>query len=188
MDTASDLVKTVKDLVGQGYVHEFRIKDGLLHDLASDTPVNTDMIRVDTALRFESEPAAGDGSNLYAVTDTKTGNKGLLIDAFDTLDTTCAKELFDHLNTERKAIHEEHDDPNIRYGLRKIYKADFDQDPERYVLRIAFPDFPSCPFGESFSVLGFDTANQEYVWLVTSIMRDARLARVPFQGEDAQNG
>jgi hypothetical protein len=55
---------------------------------------------------------------------------------------------------------------------------------ERYVLREGFPDFPPCPFGQSFSILGFDTAEQEYVWLVTSIIRDPRLIRVPYQGED----
>jgi hypothetical protein len=62
-----------------------------------------------------------------------------------------------------------------RYGLRKSYNNEFDRDPERYVLRVGYPDFPECPFGESVSVLGFDTAKQTYVWLVTSILRDPRL-------------
>jgi len=51
-------------------------------------------------------------------------------------------------------------------------------------LQQCLPDFPPCPFGQSFSILGFDTAEQEYVWLVTSIIRDPRLIRVPYQGED----
>lgn len=46
------------------------------------------------------------------------------------------------------------------------------------------PDFPACPFGGAFSILGFDTAEQSYVWLVTSIIRDPRLIRIPYQGED----
>jgi hypothetical protein len=71
-----------------------------------------------------------------------------------------------------------------RYGLRKVYKDEFDRDPERYVLRIAYPDFPECPFGQSFSMLGFDTAEQTYVWLVTSILRDSRLKRIPYQGAE----
>ena len=71
-----------------------------------------------------------------------------------------------------------------RYGLRKVYKREFDRDPERYVLRIDYPDFPECPFGESFSMLGFDTAEQTYVWLVTSILRDSRLNRIPYQSLD----
>jgi len=52
------------------------------------------------------------------------------------------------------------------------------------VLRIGFPDFAPCPFGQAFSMLGFDTAEQSYVWLVTSILRDSRLERVPYQGAD----
>ena len=47
-----------------------------------------------------------------------------------------------------------------------------------------FDDFPPCPFGQSFSMLGFDTAEQSYVWLVTSILRDSRLERVLYQGAD----
>jgi hypothetical protein len=75
-------------------------------------------------------------------------------------------------------------DAPSKHGLRKVYKSEFHSDPERYVLREGFPDFPPCPFGQSFSILGFDTAEQEYVWLVTSIIRDPRLIRVPYQGED----
>ena len=68
--------------------------------------------------------------------------------------------------------------------ISKVFKDEFHRDPERYVLREGFPDFPSCPFGGGFSILGFDTAEQDYVWLVTSIIRDPRLIRVPYQGED----
>ena len=71
-----------------------------------------------------------------------------------------------------------------KHGLRKVYKNEFDRDPERFVLREDFPDFPACPFGGAFSILGFDTAEQSYVWLVTSIIRDSRLIRIPNQGED----
>jgi hypothetical protein len=35
-------------------------------------------------------------------------------------------------------------------------------------------------------MLGFDTARQEYVWLVTKIIGDERLQRVPFQGENSE--
>lgn len=47
-----------------------------------------------------------------------------------------------------------------------------------------YPDFPTCPFGNAFSILGFDVAEQTYVWLVTSILRDTRLIRVPWLGQD----
>ena len=35
-----------------------------------------------------------------------------------------------------------------------------------------------------YLMLGFDTAEQSYIWLVTSILRDSRLERVPYQGAD----
>lgn len=62
-----------------------------------------------------------------------------------------------------------------KYGVQKVYKAEFNEDPDRYVLRKGFPDFPECPYGESFSMLGYDTHDKRYVWLVTSILKDERL-------------
>jgi hypothetical protein len=63
------------------------------------------------------------------------------------------------------------------------FKNDFESEPERYVLREGFPDFPPCPFGGAFSILGFDTSEQSYVWLVTSILKDSRLIRIPYQAK-----
>lgn len=179
MDQAIDLVEAVESLTGRGYVREFRIKDGQLYDLSTGTNVDTGAIHVDVALGFASGPDSADASNLYAISVGHGDRKGLLIDAFDTLDRECASELFERLTAGREPVSEA--DSATRYGLRKVFKSAFDQDPGRYVLRIGFPDFPACPFGQSFSILGFDTADQEYVWLVTSILRDARLARIPFQ-------
>jgi hypothetical protein len=102
-----------------------------------------------------------------------------LIDAFDALDQECSRELYEQLNANRPTRHDNGGEIASRYGLRKVFKEEFDGDPERFVLRIGFPDFPPCP---SFSMLGFDTAEQSCVWLVTSILRDSRLERVPYQG------
>ena len=74
--------------------------------------------------------------------------------------------------------------PRHHHGLRKVLKNDFDGDPERYVLRQGFPDFPPCPWGGAFSILGFDTAEQSYVWLVKSVLKDRRLIRIPYRGAD----
>ena len=180
----NDFVEAVSALVKRGYDREYRIKDRQLYDLSIDTPVPVSDILVDTSLRFESEPSAGDGSNVYAISDRGTHRMGLLIDAFDMLDQECSKELFERLEAApRKSLEAEGDVPS-RYGLRKVYKSEFEEDPDRFVLRIDYPDFPPCPFGQSFSLLGFDTAEQKYVWLVTSILRDSRLARVPYQAAD----
>lgn len=181
---AADMVEAVSDLVRRGYDHEYRITDGRLYDLTAGEPVATGDAQVDGAIRFESAPDAGDGSNIYAIADRKSGTMGLLIDAFDALDQDCSRELYERLNASRPTRHDNGSEIASRYGLRKVFKEEFDGDPERFVLRIGFPDFPPCPFGQSFSMLGFDTAEQSYVWLVTSILRDSRLARVPYQGAD----
>ena len=66
-------------------------------------------------------------------------------------------------------------DPYSKYGLKKITPSDFDADSNRYVLRTGFPDFPECPVGMAFSMLGFDKQTQQYVWIATSILKDSRL-------------
>ena len=108
----------------------------------------------------------------------------MLIDAFDVFDEICDSELSERLVEHREAVPAGDQDAPSKHGLRKVYKNEFEREPERFVLREGFPDFPACPFGGTFSILGFDTAEQSYVWLVTSIIRDSRLIRVPYQGED----
>ena len=109
--------------------------------------------------------------------------KGLLIDAFDVFDEICQRDLSERLLEHRETAPAGDEDVPSKHGLRKVYKAEFDREPERYVLREGFPTFPACPFGGAFSILGFDTAEQTYVWLVTSIIQDPRLIRIPYQGE-----
>jgi hypothetical protein len=180
----SNMVDAVSDLLRRGYDHEYRIIGGQLYDLTADKPVAAGDARVVGAMRFESAPDVGDASNIYAVADRQAGSKGLLIDAYDALDQECSRELYEQLNANRLTRHDNGGEIANRYGLRKVFKEEFDGDPERFVLRIGFPDFPPCPFGQSFAMLGFDTAEQSYVWLVTSILRDSRLKRVPYQGAE----
>ena len=64
----------------------------------------------------------------------------------------------------------------LKFGfIPKVHKSEFNKQPHRYVLRKGFPDFPACPFGQSFSMLGYDNQLKRYVWLVTSIIKDERL-------------
>lgn len=61
---ARDMLEAVSDLLRRGYDHEYRIIDGQLYDLTADKPVAAGNARVDGAMRFESAPDAGDGSNI----------------------------------------------------------------------------------------------------------------------------
>lgn len=180
-----DVLEAVESFIAKGYDREYRVKDGNLVDLQLGTTIDPCTMRVDAALRLASGLDSEDASNIYAITDPATERKGLLVDAFDVFDEICHRDLSERLVAHRETALSGDLDVPSKHGLRKVFKNDFDIDPERYVLRENFPDFPPCPFGGAFSILGFDTAEQSYVWLVTSIIRDSRLIRVPYLGEDA---
>ncbi len=177
-----NIISAIEQLVSQGYDREYRVKDGQLLDLELGSKLDACRVKVDTALRLETEHGVGDASNIYAISDPITQRRGLLIDAFDVFDEICHRDLSERLVEHRETALAGDEGVPSKHGLRKVYKAEFD--PDRYVLREGFPDFPACPFGGAFNILGFDTAEQTYVWLVTSIIRDPRLIRVPYQGED----
>ena len=180
----TDVLDAVQSFVAKGYDREYRVKDGQVVDLELGSPIEACSLSVDAALRLESGDDAEDASNIYAITDPATGHKGLLIDAFDVFDELCHVDFSERLAANRETTQTGDQDVPMKYGLRKIYKTEFEQDTARYILREGFPDFPPCPFGQEYSILGFDTAEQSYVWLVTSIIRDSRLIRVPYQGEE----
>jgi len=179
----TDVLEAVQSFIAKGYHREYRVKDGKLVDLELGSTLDPCGIQIDAALRLESGDGE-DASNIYAITDPATAHQGLLIDAFDVFHEICPRDLSERLVADRETAQAGDQDLPSKHGLRKVYKLEFNRDPERYILREGFPDFPPCPFGQSFSILGFDTAEQEYVWLVTSIIRDSRLIRVPYQGED----
>jgi hypothetical protein len=184
MTSPTNFVDTVRDFVDRGYSHDFRAVAGELLDVTVDRTVELTDIHVDAAYRFATAATSEDASNLYAITDRKHGTKGLLIDAFDLLEALGGAPHTLHLGEAQAIPVGDETDVPTKFGVRKVSKAEFATDPDRYVLRIGFPDFPPCPFGESFSMLGFDTAEQTYVWLATKILRDDRLVRVPYQSGD----
>ena len=77
------------------------------------------------------------------------------------------------------------DDNSPKYdtksGLRKVYKAEFDQNPERYELRAQDANAPACPYGNQYAWIGFDREAKEYVRFVKRILRDERLSRVKME-------
>lgn len=120
-----------------------------------------------------------DGSNIHALPVGDGKRKGILTDAYDSEFDGASARPHQAEGAEGIVRSESTDNADYRYGVRKVRRAEFDADPKRYVLSLGFPDFPPCPFGQSFSMLGFDTTKQEYVWLATKILRDERLQRIP---------
>jgi hypothetical protein len=181
MATPGNLVEAANSYLARGYTHDFRADGRGVWDVATERVIALADLQVDAALRFEDEPGAPDASNFYAITDRATGARGLLIDAFDVLRREADAPVTLHLDRDRQPVASDAAGVPTRYGLRVVSKHDFHDDPQRYVLRVGFPDFPACPFGERFSMLGFDTSEQTYVWLATGVMRNTRLLVVPYQ-------
>ncbi len=65
-----------------------------------------------------------------------------------------------------------------KFALRKVVKADFDAEPDRYEFRENDASAPPCPYGNKYAWIGFDREAGEYVRFTKSIIKDGRLKRV----------
>lgn len=181
--SSNNLIHAVDELVNRGYDHDFRLNDGKLFDVTTNSNIEAADISIDAAYRFEAAPGSDDRSNLYAISTRSGVTMGLLIDAFDLYQQHAEDPLIERLDVQ--SIASAYDDSErvpTKFGVQKVFKAEFNEDPDRYVLRKGFPDFPDCPYGESFSMLGYDTHDNRYVWLVTSILKDERLRTETYPG------
>jgi len=178
----SDLIKVVDELHLKGYSDNFIIKDNLIFSTGMNQGFEEDDVIIEGAYQFDISEEAFDTQNLFAVFIPRYELRGLLIDLlgmyFYMGDQTISRIL---RNVPLVTYIFDDEDPYIKYGLRKITPSDFDAYSNRYVLRIGFPDFPECPVGITFSMLGFDKQTQQYVWLATSILKDSRLKRVEYK-------
>ena len=177
----NDLVRVVEELRLKGYSDNFIIKDNLIFSTGKNQGFKVDEVIVEGAYEFNISENAFDTQNLFAVFVPKYALRGLIVDL-----------LGMYLYTEDQAITKvlgnapvvnyvfDDQDTHMKYGLKKIRPSDFNADTDRYILRVGFPDFPQCPAGTAFSMLGFDEQTQEYVWLATSILRNRRLKRVEY--------
>jgi hypothetical protein len=145
-----------------------------------------DEVVIEGAYQFDISEEAFDTQNLFAVFIPKYELRGLIIDLLGRyfyMDDQPISRMLRNVPLVTYIFDDE--DPSMKYGLKKITPSDFDADPNRYVLRIGFPDFPDCPVGMRFSMLGFDQQTEQYVWLATSLLKDSRLNRV---GYHTKNG
>ncbi len=178
----NDLVKVVDELRLKGYSDNFIIKDNLVFSTGMDQGFSEDDVIIEGAYQFDITEEAFDTQNLFAVFIPKYALRGLIVDLLGMYlymeDQTITKIL---RNVPLVTYIFDDEDPYVKYGLKKITLSDFEAYSSRYVLRVGFPDFPECPVGTAFSMLGFDEQTQQYVWLATSILRDNRLKRVEYK-------
>lgn len=182
-----DLVIVVDELRLKGYSDNFVIKDNFIFSTGMNEGFEEEDVIIEGAYQFDISENAFDTQNLFAVFIPKYELRGLIIDLlgmyFYMEDQTISRIL-------RKVplvtyIFDD-DEPYIKYGLKKISPSEFDADSNRYVLRIGFPDFPECPVGIAFSMLGFDEQTQEYIWLATSILKDRPRKKVECKTKNAK--
>jgi len=175
--TENNLLGVVNEWRAKGFTDDFILEGKTIKSTKTGKSYSSGDFKITHAYRFDVTENALDTQNLYVV---KTiDSNGLLIDLL-------ARYLHDEHGliagkTEdvHVGMHIDEDQPT-KYGMEKIYKARFEENPDRYELRIGFPDFPPCPFGNFFSMLGFDKTDKKYVWLVTSILRDKRLQTIHY--------
>jgi hypothetical protein len=143
----------------QGYTDNYTIENGQLKSTQTGEFIKEEDFKVDFACQFDITENATDQQYLYSISTPK--GKGLLVDIL-------GNYLFDNYELLEPKFE------NIEIQSHLV------EDPNRFVLRTGFPDFPTCPFDQTFSMLGYDNKNKEYVWLVTSIIRDKRLKRIEY--------
>ena len=184
MNAKNNMIETVKELNNVGYNEDFRLTGEKLHWVAKSVNYDANQFEVDYAYRFESADTPEDTSLVYAISIPNKGIKGVLLDVLNTFNP-----LPDNfVNNKIKGIQptlltHENEDNSLKFGfIPRVHKSKFNENPQRYVLRKNYPDFPACPFGQSFSMLGYDTEVNQYVWLVTSIIKDERLQTVDYKG------
>jgi hypothetical protein len=175
--TARTLADAIAELAAQGYTESLQIQDQTLIAAEAKTTLAPNEFTIDAAYRFDSDETGSDCQYLFAVSSARQRTKVLLIDAFDMHREARGAPLLNQLGAHVTSI-QHNDRQDSKYGLSKVYKAQFDEDPDRYELRVGYSDFPTCPFGMAYSMLGFDKQAHRYVWLVTSIIKDKRLKRI----------
>ncbi|WP_242917263.1 hypothetical protein [Pontibacter liquoris] len=182
----NDLVKVVEELRLKGYSDTFIIKDNLIVSEETNLGFEEDDVLIEGAYQFDITEEAFNTQNLFALFIPKEGLRGLMIDLLGMYtymeDQTISRML---LNVPLIPYIYDDADPYFKYGLKKVTPGEFDKNSERYVLRVGYPDFPACPVGSAFSMLGFDEQAQEYIWLATSIIKDSRLRRVAYKAGQA---
>lgn len=176
-----DLVAVVEELRLKGYTDNFIIKDNLIFSTNTNQGFKEEDVIIEGGYQFDVTENAFDTQYLFAVSVPRRELRGLVIDllgAYFYLEeqpiTKMLRDafMFSYIFDDK--------DPYLKYGLKKITPSDFNLDSDRYVLRIGFHDYPACPVGTDFTMLGFDEQTQQYVWLSTSILNDNRLKKIEF--------
>ncbi|MCI4667385.1 MAG: hypothetical protein MRZ79_04430 [Bacteroidia bacterium] len=170
----NNLVEATAHYMKEGYTDNLHLMNDQITCKAKNASFGKGEFTIDAVHRFEENTDPSDNSVLYAISSGDGSVKGMLIDAYGVYESE-GSNLFLLKAEPVVNTHKTADPEGFKYGVRKLTKAEFNENPGRYELRKGFPDFPSCPWGNNFSMLGYDKEKSEYVWFVSSILKDSKL-------------
>ncbi|WPU96916.1 hypothetical protein SNE25_15450 [Mucilaginibacter sabulilitoris] len=177
----NDLITVIDELRLKGYTDNFIIKDNLIFSNSLNQGFKVEDVIIEGAYQFDVTEDAFDTQYLFAVFVPQYGLRGMIVDLLGMYFYMEDQPITEILrNASLVSYIFDDQDPYVKYGLKKIMPSDFNADSNRYVLRIGFPDYPACPVGTDFTMLGFDEQTKQYVWLSTSILKDSRLKKFEF--------
>ena len=87
------LSETINGLKKQGYILDFNIRRDRLICHQTQTILSTDDFEIDKVYRFEGESNPDDESILYAISSSKYGVKGLLVNGYGISSDDVSEEL-----------------------------------------------------------------------------------------------
>lgn len=169
----NDLLAVVNQLRQQGYTDSIQIVDGKMYSIEDSGFIDHKLVELENGYQFEITENATDTQLLFTYTDKAKNSKGLIIDLLGSYYYN--DEIFSQKLKTPLQVYVTNEQSPTKYGLRKVYKKEFDENPNKFEFKIDFPDFPTCPFGFGYKALGWDKEKQEYVWFVTSIIKDEKL-------------
>lgn len=93
------LSQTINGLKAEGYTRDFNIRKDCL--VCSETKIELapDDFNIDGVFRFEGESNPDDEAVLYAISSTKDGSKGVLVNGYGISADEASAALVEKLNT-----------------------------------------------------------------------------------------
>jgi hypothetical protein len=93
------LSQTINGLKAEGYTRDFNIQKDCLYCKDTNTELTPDDFEIDGVFRFEGESNPDDEAVLYAISSTKDGSKGLLVNGYGISADDASAALVQKLNT-----------------------------------------------------------------------------------------
>ena len=93
------LSQTINGLKAEGYTHDFNIQQDRLVCPETKTELSPEEFEIDGVFRFEGESNPDDEAVLYAISSTKDGSKGTLVNGYGISADDASAELVKKLST-----------------------------------------------------------------------------------------